>query len=130
MVLSELGSRLAAALRAVSNNTRIDEEVLNDMLKEICNALLSADVNVKLVSFVFPECTHYFKVMTLKNNIKARVNLPELAAGLNKSSIIRKAVFEELCNLLDPKVKAYQPIKGKSNIFMMVGLQGTIWLMY
>lgn len=50
MVLADLGRKITDALRTMSNKTVIDEEVLNDMLKLICAALLEADVNVKLVA--------------------------------------------------------------------------------
>lgn len=38
--------------------------------------------------------------------------------------IKKKAVFDELCALLDPKTKPYQPKKGQPNVIMFVGLQG------
>lgn len=50
MVLADLGKRLTTALRNMTNSTVIDEEVLNEMLKELCAALLESDVNVKLVA--------------------------------------------------------------------------------
>lgn len=49
MVLAELGRKITTALRSLNNATVINEEVLNAMLKEICSALLEADVNVRLV---------------------------------------------------------------------------------
>ena len=82
------------------------------MLKEICNALLEADVNVKLV-------------LRLRENVKSAIDFEEMAAGLNKRRIIQSAVFNELCRLIDPGVPAWQPTKGKNNIIMFVGLQGS-----
>jgi len=111
MVLAELGSKIARALVNMKNNTVIDETVVDEMLKEIGNALVTADVNVSLV-------------LKLRKNIKATINLEDMAGGLNKRKIIQKAVFDELCNLLDPKQKAPQPKKGQPNIIMFVGLQG------
>ncbi len=49
MVLGELGAKISGALRKMRNAVVIDEDVLDEMLKEICYALLSSDVNVKLV---------------------------------------------------------------------------------
>ena len=57
MVLADLGRKITNALKSLSNATVINEEVLNAMLKEICAALLEADVNVQLVK-------------KLRNNIK------------------------------------------------------------
>lgn len=47
------------------------------MVKEICNALVEADVNIKLVA-------------GLRNSIKKTVNFKELGAGVNKKRIIQK----------------------------------------
>jgi signal recognition particle subunit SRP54 len=139
MVLNELGGKITQALASMASNMVIDEAVLDACLKEICTALLQADVNVKLV-------------MNLRNGIKKRVNVEELAAGLNKRKIIEKAVFDELCSMLDgedaaaaaaaaakeaekakgkgPKAAAKEGLygdlkKGKTNIIMFVGLQGS-----
>eukprot|EP01111_Echinosteliopsis_oligospora_P006721 TRINITY_DN2104_c0_g1_i2.p1 TRINITY_DN2104_c0_g1~~TRINITY_DN2104_c0_g1_i2.p1 ORF type:complete len:207 (+),score=67.67 TRINITY_DN2104_c0_g1_i2:80-700(+) len=112
MVLAELGGKITNALRHMSNVTVIDDTVIDEMLKEIGNALVMSDVNVRLV-------------IKLKTNIKNKIKLEEMAAGLNKRKIIKQVVFDELCALLDPGVKPFKPVKGKSNIIMFVGLQGS-----
>eukprot|EP00197_Chlamydomonas_leiostraca_P013012 CAMPEP_0202865184 /NCGR_PEP_ID=MMETSP1391-20130828/5319_1 /ASSEMBLY_ACC=CAM_ASM_000867 /TAXON_ID=1034604 /ORGANISM="Chlamydomonas leiostraca, Strain SAG 11-49" /LENGTH=499 /DNA_ID=CAMNT_0049544989 /DNA_START=206 /DNA_END=1702 /DNA_ORIENTATION=+ len=115
MVLNELGSRLTKALASMSQASFIDEKVLDNCLKEIATALLQADVNVK-------------QVMNLRNGIKKRVNIEQLAAGLNKMRVIEKAVFDELCDMLDSGVadpKKLELKKGKTSIVMFVGLQGS-----
>lgn len=83
------------------------------MIKEICSALLEADVNVRLVG-------------VLRKSIKASVNFKELAPNVNKKRLIQKAVFDELVKLVDPhpSTKPFNPKKGKPNVIMMVGLQG------
>uniref|UniRef100_A0A7S0ZHG9 Signal recognition particle 54 kDa protein n=1 Tax=Timspurckia oligopyrenoides TaxID=708627 RepID=A0A7S0ZHG9_9RHOD len=111
MVLNELGKKITSALRRMTNTTVIDEQVLDDMLKEVARALLEADVNVKHVA-------------QLRSNVKRRVNLEELAAGVNKRKLIQKAVFDELCEMLDPGNKPVTLKKGKPNVVMFVGLQG------
>ncbi|CAI5942446.1 unnamed protein product [Closterium sp. NIES-64] len=112
MVLAELGGRISRAIQAMNRVTVIDEKALNECLNEITRALLQADVSFKMV-------------MGLQQNIKRIVNLEELAAGHNKRIIIEKAIFNELCNMLDPNTTPYQPKKGKPNIIMFVGLQGS-----
>jgi len=47
MVLADLGRKINAALHSLSKAPVINEEVLNAMLKEICAALLEADVNIR-----------------------------------------------------------------------------------
>ncbi|RKP09673.1 SRP54-type protein [Thamnocephalis sphaerospora] len=112
MVLSELGGRINTALRQLTDAPVIDEKVLEAVLRDICAALLASDVNVKLVQ-------------NLRANIKSVVNIRELAAGINKKRLVQKAVMDELCRLVDPGVEAWRPKKGKQNVIMFVGLQGS-----
>lgn len=112
MVLADLGRKITNALRSLSNATIINKEVLDSMLKEICTALLEADINIKLVK-------------QLRENVRSVIDIDEMAAGLNKRRMIQSAVFKELIKLVDPGVKAWQPVKGKNNIIMFVGLQGS-----
>jgi signal recognition particle subunit SRP54 len=81
------------------------------MLKEICAALLSADVNVRLVQ-------------TLRKSIKSSVNFSSLPAAVNKKRLIQKTVFDELVALVDPHAQPFRPKKGRPNVIMFVGLQG------
>jgi hypothetical protein len=60
--------------------------VLEEMLKEICTALLEGDVNVKLVG-------------RMRQNIRRTINFEEMAAGVNKRRIIQQTVFKELCTV-------------------------------
>ncbi|PWA57503.1 hypothetical protein CTI12_AA408570 [Artemisia annua] len=112
MVLGELGGSITRALQAMSNATIIDEDVLNECLKQITRALLQHDVHIKLVH-------------NLQTNIKNIVNLHELAAGHNKRKIIQQAIFNELCKMLDPGKPSFTPKKGKPSVVMFVGLQGS-----
>merc|ERR1719381_65471 len=49
-----------------------------------------------------------------------------MAQGLNKRRMIQQAVFRELVALVEPGVKAYSPVKGRANVIMFVGLQGSV----
>jgi signal recognition particle subunit SRP54 len=81
------------------------------MVKEICNALMEADVNIKLVT-------------GLRKSIRNSVNFKEIGAGVNKKRLIQKAVFDELVRLVDPHAEPFRPKKGRANVIMFVGLQG------
>ena len=50
MVLADLSARLGNALRKLNAAMVLDEEVVEQCLKEIAAALLQADVSVRLVS--------------------------------------------------------------------------------
>lgn len=112
MVLAELGGRISSALQAMNKVTVIDEKALTECLNEIARALMQADVQFKMV-------------MAMQQNIKKIVNFEELAAGHNKRGIIEKAIFNELCKMLDPGTTPFQVKKGKPNVVMFVGLQGS-----
>ncbi|XP_050215786.1 signal recognition particle subunit SRP54 3-like [Mercurialis annua] len=112
MVLAELGGSIRQAFRQMSNATEVDENVMKDCLIDITRALLQSDVELTLVAH-------------LQNNIRNIVNLEKLAAGLNKRKIIEKAVFHELCRLLDAGKPCFIPVKKKQSVVMFVGLQGS-----
>jgi signal recognition particle subunit SRP54 len=111
MVLEALGGKIARALQSLANQVVVDEDVLEDALKQVSRALLEADVNVKQVS-------------ELRQRVKSRVRLAELPPGANRRRLIQRAVFDELCRMLDPGIPAFQPQRGQSNVIMFVGLQG------
>lgn len=113
MVLADLGRKITTALQSLSRATIINEDVstkcytkhwlawrqkpwawfpknvlldlqvLNSMLKQICAALLEADVNIRLVK-------------NLRENVRAVIDFDEMAGGLNKRRMIQSAVFKEL----------------------------------
>ncbi|MCJ1347221.1 Signal recognition particle, partial [Peltigera leucophlebia] len=111
MVLQDLGRRINAAVSDLTRSSNLDEKAFDGMLKEICAALLEADVNVKLVG-------------TLRKSIKATVNFKDIPPAVNKKRLIQKAVFDELVKLVDPHAEPFKPRKGKPNVIMFVGLQG------
>lgn len=112
MVLQDIGRRINSAVSDLTRAPNIDEKAFEEMVKEIGNALISTDVNVKLVH-------------TLQKSIKRSVNFKELPLGANKKKVIQKAVFDELVKLVDPHAEPFKPKKGKSNVIMFVGLQGS-----
>eukprot|EP00854_Cymbomonas_tetramitiformis_P017881 gene17881-21290_t len=111
MVLQELGGKISAALRKMSDATLVDKSVVDACLKDICAALLHADVNVKLVG-------------ELRKNIRSAIDQDDVAAGNNKRRTIERSVFKELTSMLDPGKKPFVPEKGTSSVVMFVGLQG------
>lgn len=81
MVLAELGQRISGALASISNAPVVDEAALDACLKEIATALLQSDVNVKIVA-------------KLRNNVKKRVNMEQMAEGLNRQRVIEKVCLQ------------------------------------
>lgn len=112
MVLEELGGRISGALRSLADGKQIDKAALDNVLKEITNALAQSDVEIPLV-------------MRVRANIVKKVNLADMAAGMDKRTVIEKAVRDELCALLDGSgdAKVPKPKRGKPFVVMFVGLQ-------
>lgn len=111
MVLQDLGRRINGALNDLTRSATLDEKAFDGMIKEISNALVEADVNIRLVA-------------SLRKSIKASVKFSELPPHANKKRIIQKAVFDSLVDIVNPHQKPYEAKKGKSNVIMFVGLQG------
>mmetsp|Transcript_7485 Transcript_7485/g.10510 ORF Transcript_7485/g.10510 Transcript_7485/m.10510 type:complete len:533 (+) Transcript_7485:26-1624(+) len=113
MVLQELGDRLAGAINQLNASSIIDESAVKLILTELTRALLESDVNIKLV-------------MKLKQNVEAKLKkLTGLASDAGKKKMLQQAVFDELVNMVDPKSPPFKAKKGKSNVIMFVGLQGS-----
>ena len=49
MALAELGRKITGALHKLNKTTVIDEQAVQDCLKEICNALIASDIDIKYV---------------------------------------------------------------------------------
>ncbi|KAF2677636.1 signal recognition particle protein [Lentithecium fluviatile CBS 122367] len=112
MVLQDLGRRINGAIQDLTRSPNLDEKAFDSMVKEICSALVGADVNIKLVA-------------NLRNSIKRSVDFKHLAPTVNKKRLIQKTVYDELVKLVDPHAEPFKPRKGKPNVIMFVGLQGS-----
>lgn len=128
MVLADLGERLRGALSSVEKGS--DDEI-QQMIKDICSALLESDINVKLVA-------------KLRGNIRDKIeegNVLKETSSQNRRKKLQKIIYDELCALVDSHVEPPKPkklsattktINGKkvrvskesSHVIMFVGLQG------
>eukprot|EP01069_Polyplicarium_translucidae_P006598 Polyplicarium_translucidae@DN2989_c0_g1_i1.p1 len=111
MVLAELGSQIASALQKLQSSSVVDEKALDDCLKEITAALVHGDVNVRHVA-------------SLKTSVKNAVLL-QMGTAVNKKRLVQQHVVQELVSLLTPEAAPFVPRKGKINVIMFVGLQGS-----
>ena len=74
MVLAELGLKIASALKKLNTATVIDEAILGEILKEIGNALMAADVNLA-------------QVIRLRENVRNQVKM--LQTGSSAANLRR-----------------------------------------
>ena len=108
MVMENLGSSLRDTLKKLARANRIDEKTLNEVVKDIQRALLSADVNVALVQ-------------QLSKRIKERALKEELSGKLNPRQHVINIVYQELVALLGEPITV--PLTRHTVI--LVGLQGS-----
>ena len=81
------------------------------MMKDISIALLQSDVNVKYVKQLRDNVTRNFKI--------------QFEEGANMRKMVQNLVVDELTGLLDCGKKPFEPKRGKQNVIMFVGLQGS-----
>ncbi|KAJ4461518.1 putative Signal recognition particle 54 kDa protein 2 [Paratrimastix pyriformis] len=112
MVLGDLGSKLVDALGKLQSSMLLDDGIINQVIKDICLALIQADVNIQQVN-------------ELRQSIKRSLDANAIAAGHNKRVLVRQAVVEALSKMFDPGHPPFQPKRGRTNIIMFVGLQGS-----
>lgn len=111
MVLAELGVKLKEAFDKLKSAEYVDKKLLIEVLNAVSMALLKSDVKLAFVS-------------KLKKNVEEKFNQIEEESG-NKRIAIKRAVVQELQTMLTAARKPYVPKKGKSNVIMFVGLQGS-----
>ena len=112
MAFESLSEKFQRILKKVRGQSRLTEQNMDDMLKEVRIALLEADVNFKVVKeFV--------------NQVKEKAIGEEVYTKLNPSQMVVKIVHDELVNLLGSGESEITYEKNKPTIIMLVGLQGT-----
>jgi signal recognition particle subunit SRP54 len=108
MVLDNLGSSLRGTLDKLQGKSRIDEDDVQEVVKEIQRSLLSADVDVSLV-------------MDLSDSIKQRALEEEPPGGTTARDHVLKIVYEEMVGLIGDSTEI--PLEPQT--IMLAGLQGS-----
>jgi len=108
MVLDDLGSSLRSTLNGLRGQSRISEEDVEEVVKEIQRSLLQADVDVDLV-------------MELSDNIKTRALEEEPPAGTTAHDWVLRVVYDELVELVGDSTE----LPLESQTIMLAGLYGS-----
>lgn len=111
MVLQELGQKIRDALNKLNKSDEIDAKIFNEMLNSLALALIKSDVNIQLVK-------------QLQTEIRSKFDELQEESG-NKKLMIQKSVVKALQKMLTSKRLPYKMQKGKPNVVMFVGLQGS-----
>ena len=108
MGMDSLSSSLKDALRKLAGKTIIDRAAVDELVKDLQRALLTSDVNVKLV-------------MQLSQRVKARALDEELPKGINAREHVLRIVYQELVSLVGREAE----FSLKPQKILMAGLQGS-----
>ena len=111
MVMEKLSNNLKNVLKKIAGAPIINEALINELVKDIQRALLSADVNVKLV-------------LNLSKNIKEKAINKEPPKGVNPRDFLVNIVYEELTVFLGGELKKINITKKRPFKIMLVGLFG------
>ncbi len=111
MVMEKLGSNLKNVLKKIAGAPIIDKTLINELVKDIQRALLTSDVNVKLV-------------LQLSKDIKTRALEQEAPKGVNQRDYLVNIVYEELTKFLGGETKGVQIGKKRPFKIMLIGLFG------
>jgi signal recognition particle subunit SRP54 len=110
--LEKFGSSLYDALRKILKASVVDEALVKELVRDIQRALLQADVKVELV-------------LQISKRIEDGALRVEPPPGVARREHVVKVVFDELTRFLGEKTVKLNIVHGKTNVFMMVGVQGS-----
>jgi len=108
MVLDDLGSSLRSTLNDLRGKSRISEEDVDGVVREIQRSLIQADVDIALVQ-------------ELSDNIKTRALDEEPPAGTSPRDWVLRIVYEELVDLLGESTEI--PLERQT--ILLAGLYGS-----
>jgi signal recognition particle subunit SRP54 len=108
MVLDDLGSSLRNTLNDLRGKSRIDEEDVDAVVKEIQRSLIQADVDIALVQ-------------DLSDSIETRALEEEPPAGTSARDWVLRIVYEELVDLLGESTE----IPLDEQTILLAGLYGS-----
>ena len=108
MVLDDLGSSLRGTLDGLRGQSRLEEDDIQEVVKQIQRSLLEADVEVDLV-------------MELSDAIKNRALDEEPPGGTTARDHVLKIVYEELVELVGDSTE----LPLESQTILLAGLQGS-----
>jgi signal recognition particle subunit SRP54 len=108
MVLDDLGTSLRSTLDNLRGKSRISEEDIDEVVREIQRSLIQADVDISLVQ-------------ALSDSIKNRALDEEPPAGTSPRDWVLRIVYEELVDLLGESTEL--PLENQT--ILLAGLYGS-----
>lgn len=112
MPFESLSEKIQMSLRRVTGRGRLNENDIDEMMKEVRLSLLEADVNYKVVKSFIAD-------------VKEKAMGEKILKSLTPGDQVVKIVHDELKKLMgDEAVPVSYRTSGGPSVFMLVGLQG------
>jgi len=111
-MLDSLSSSLRTAIMKIRGASIVDEKVINELIKDLENALLTGDVNLDLV-------------MDISEKVRERALKDQIPMAVSRRDYTLKILYDELSKLLG---KRYAPLRLNPNeisVLMFIGIQGS-----
>jgi signal recognition particle subunit SRP54 len=89
MVMDALGKSLRGVLQKIARSSSIDDELLNEVIRDIQRALLQADVNVQLA-------------LDLTKRVRKRATEEKPPAGASVRDFLVRIIYDEIKGILGP----------------------------
>jgi len=111
MMLDSLRDGLQSAIKKLVGSNMVDENVVKEFIRDLQRALIQADVNVRIA-------------LQTTERVQKRALEEKPAGGVTRKDQIVSILYEELSSLLGKEGGV--PIdKGRTNVFVMLGVQGS-----
>lgn len=111
MPFESLSERMQMSLRRITGRGRLNENDIEEMMKEVRLSLLEADVNYKVVRNFTAE-------------VKQKALGEKIMKSLTPGDMVVKIVHDELKKLMGDEAVDVAYKAGGQSVFMLVGLQG------
>lgn len=112
MPFESLSEKIQMSLRRITGRGRLNENDIDEMMKEVRLSLLEADVNYKVVKSFIAD-------------VKEKAMGEKILKSLSPGDQVVKVVHDELKKLMgDEAVPVSYRTSGGPSVFMLVGLQG------
>ena len=110
--LETLGKSLNDAVKKLLRLAVVDEKAIKELVRDLQRALLQSDVNVDLV-------------LQISQAVEKRSLEEKIPPGISRREHVIKVLYEELTRFLgeEPSKLTIEP--GKTQVIMLVGIQGT-----
>jgi len=111
-MLETLRSSLQRIFAKVRGAPYIDEKMLDEIITDLVETLIAADVNVQLA-------------IDIGERVRKRVMETKVPEGIPLNNVVLRVLYDELVKLLGEKAYKFSIRPGRTNIIMFVGLQGS-----